>query len=148
VLIEPSNVAKLVGKHPPPLFSRPLLSPAPSSVRLSEFFRNASAQTISTILSPLSKMLSKSPPIARALGSSGLFVLSIVKRLNTSEAIVLRSLLKILQCIHQNHPSPRQLVLDHNLYSIVKGLAQAEGQVVVNSIANRLLKDFQASTLT
>ena len=93
-------------------------------------------------------MLSKSPAIARALGCSGLFVLSIVNRLNTSEAIVLRSLLKILQCIHQNHPSPRQLVLDHNLYSIVKGLAQAEGQVVVNLIANKLLKDFQSSTLT
>lgn len=92
--------------------------------------------------------MSKSRGLCRGLGCSGLFVSALVKRLKTSEAIVLRSLLKMLQFIHQHHPYPRQLVLDHNLYSIVKSLAQEEGQVLVNQMANRLLRDFQTSTLS
>ena len=74
--------------------------------------------------------------------------MAIVKRLDSSEAIVLRSLLKMLQFIHQHHASPRQLVMDHNLYSIVRAFAKDEGQVLVNQMANRLLRDFQASTLS
>jgi hypothetical protein len=54
----------------------------------------------------------------------------------------------MLQFIHQHHASPRQLVMDHNLYSIVRGFAKEEGQVLVNQMANRLLRDFQASTLS
>lgn len=125
LLIEPANVAKLV-----------------------DFFRLASVQTINTVHKPLLDMMSKSRVLSRALGSSGLFVLAIVTRLNSSEAIVLRSLLRMLQYIHQHHSSPRQLVLDHNLYSIVRRFAQEEGQVLVNQMANRLLRDFQASTLS
>ena len=93
-------------------------------------------------------MMSKSRQLCRSLGCSGLFVSAVVKRLSTAEAIVLRSLLKMLQFIHQHHPFPRQLVLDHNLYSIVRKFAKEEGQVLVNQMANRLLRDFQASTLS
>lgn len=98
---------------------------------------------------PLVDMMTKSKELASALGLSGVFVSSLVKRLrNTKEAIVLRSLLKMLQLIHQNHPCPRQLVLDNNLYAIVLEFAQSEQQVLVCQIANRLLADFQISTLT
>jgi hypothetical protein len=94
-------------------------------------------------------MMSKSKELSAALSMSGVFVSSLVKRLrNTKEAIVLRSLLKMLQLSHQNHPCPRQLVLDNNLYKLVKEFAQSEGQVLVCQIANRLLADFQLSTLT
>jgi hypothetical protein len=93
-------------------------------------------------------MMSKSRALSRALGSSGLFVSAVLRRLGSSEAIVLRSLLKMLQLLHYNHLYPRQLVLDHNMYCTVRALAMEEGQVLVQQMANRLLRDFQASTLS
>lgn len=114
----------------------------------SAFFRSATTQTVNTIHKPLLDMMSKSHGLSRALGTSGVFVSSILKRLHTSEAIVLRSLLKMLQFIHQHHFYPRQLVLDHNMYCIVRAFALEEGQVLVNQMANRLLRDFQTSTLS
>lgn len=54
----------------------------------------------------------------------------------------------MVQLLHQYHPNPRQFVLDNDLYNVAKGFAQSEGQVLVHQIANRLLIDFQNSTLT
>ena len=93
-------------------------------------------------------MMSKSTVLCKALSSSGLYVTSLVKRLSTSDAIVLRSLLKMVQLLHTCHPNPRQFVLDNNLYNVAKTYAQSEGQVLVHQVANRLLVDFQNSTLT
>jgi hypothetical protein len=93
-------------------------------------------------------MMNKSRALCRALGTSGLYVAAVVKRLYSSEAIVLRSLLNMLQLLHLHHSSPRQFVLDFDLYAAVRGFAMAEGQVLVNQMANRLLKDFQNSTLS
>lgn len=118
------------------------------SLSLAAFFRGASAQTINTIHKPLLDMLSKSHGLCRALGTSGVFVSGVLRRLHSSEAIVLRSLLKILQLLHQHHFYPRKFVLDHNMYTIVRAFALEEGQVLVNQMANRLLRDFQASTLS
>jgi hypothetical protein len=116
---------------------------------LVEFFRLAAKQTVESLHKPLLDMMTKSKDLASALSLSGVFMSSLVKRLRTTkEAIVLRSLLKMLQLIHVNHPCPRQLVLDNNLYKLVKGIAQSEEQVLVCQIANRLLADFQISTLT
>ncbi len=106
-------------------------------------------QTIHTLHKPLYDMMFKSKELSRALACSALFMAALVRRLTaTTEAIVLRSLLKMLQLMHQNHPHPRQLVLDNGLYALVKDFAQSEGQVLVCQIANRLLRDFQYSTLT
>jgi hypothetical protein len=94
-------------------------------------------------------MMFKSKDLSCALSGSGVYVSALVKRLKTpQEAIVLRSLLKMLQLLHQYHPCPRQFVLDNNLYKIVKEYAESEGQVLVCQLANRLLADFQVSTLT
>jgi hypothetical protein len=93
-------------------------------------------------------MMSKSVELARALCNSGLYVTSLIRRLQNSEALVLRSLLKMLQLLHQYHPSPRQFVLDYDLYTVVRSLAQAEAQVLVHQMANRLLLDFQHSTMS
>ena len=113
-----------------------------------DFFRTASPQTIRVLHNPFLDMMSKSSVLSKALSSSGLYVTSLVKRLSTSDAIVLRSLLKMVQLLHQNHPNPRHFVLDNDLYNVAKGFAQSEGQVLVHQVANRLLIDFQNSTLT
>lgn len=93
-------------------------------------------------------MMVKSSALCKALGSSGLYITSLVRRLLHSEAIVLKSLLEMLQLMHQHHPSPRQLVLDNDLYSIIRKFAEVEGQVLVFQVANKLLKDFQQSTMS
>jgi hypothetical protein len=105
-------------------------------------------QTINTLHKPLLDIMTKSKKLARALAISGLYVSALVKRLVGSEAIVLRSLLRMLQLLHQHHPFPRQFVLDHNLYAIVRSFARDESQVLVFQMANRLLRDFQSSTIS
>lgn len=93
-------------------------------------------------------MMTNSSQFSRALGASGLFISSLLRRIKITEAIVLCSLLKMLRMLHQHHPSPRQLVLDNDLYGVVKEIAQLESQVLVSQVANELLVDFQDSTMT
>jgi hypothetical protein len=38
--------------------------------------------------------------------------------------------------------------LDNDLYNVVRSFAQSEGQVLVHQISNKLLVDFQSSTLS
>lgn len=93
--------------------------------------------------------MNKSKDLSCSLSGSGVFVSTLVRRLKvTTEAIVLRSLLKMLQLLHQYHPCPRQFVLDNHLYKLVKDFAESKSQVLVCEIANKLLADFQVSTLT
>ena len=114
-----------------------------------EFFRSASMKTIHSIHKPLLDMMSKSSDLCKAFSCSGLFISSLIKRLSiANEAIVLRSLLRMLQLIHQHHPSPRQLVLDLNLYHIVLKFVQDPSQVLVYQAAVLVLKDFQNSTIS
>ena len=66
--------------------------------KLVEFFRTASSQTIHLVHKPMLDMLFVCRDLSKALGSSGPFVLALVRRLtSTKEAIVLRSLLRMLQ---------------------------------------------------
>lgn len=117
--------------------------------KLIDFFDKASNQTLHSLHKPLLDIMSKSAELSSALSYSGIFIAALVRRLNApQEAIVLRTLLKMLQLLHQYHASPRQLVLDHGLYDIVKEFAQSESQVLVCQIANKLLADFQLSTFS
>jgi hypothetical protein len=119
-----------------------------SDFQYAEFFRTAPNQTISMLHKPLLDMMTKSKALVRALSVSGLYVSALVKRLEGSDAMVLRSLLRMLQLLHQHHPFPRQFVLDFNLFAIVRAFALDEKQVLVFQMANRLLRDFQASTIS
>lgn len=99
-----------------------------------------------TLHKPLYDMMFKSADLARALACSPLFLRYLIRRLTTStEAIVLRSLLKMLQLMHQHHPDPRRLVEESGLYALVEDFAQSEGQVLVCQIASSLLRDFELS---
>jgi hypothetical protein len=115
---------------------------------ITDFFCNASAQSTRMSHKPFLDMMTNSVEFSKALANSGLYVTSLVKRLSTTDAIVLRSLFQMVQLLHQCHPNPRQFVLDNDLYNVAKGFAQSEGQVLLHQIANRLLVDFQDSTLT
>ena len=96
-------------------------------------------------------MMVRSDCLCRALGGSGLYVTSLVRRLVASEkdeTIMLWSLLQMLQLVHQHHSSPRQLVLDYNLYDLVKNIALLEEQVLVSQVSKNILIDFHLSTFS
>ncbi len=93
-------------------------------------------------------MMIKSRTLALVLSHSGVFIHSIVDRLQSSAAIHLRSLLTIISLVHRNHHNPRQLVLDNDLYCKVRVFAMAKEQVLVHKVAVALLRDFQMSTIT
>lgn len=95
---------------------------------------------------PLLDMISKCAELAAALSSSTLYISSLVRKLtSTKEAIVIRSLLRILQLLHTNNPSPKDFVLNNDLLPTVRQFAQTENQVLVFQSANRLLIDFEKS---
>ena len=110
----------------------------------------SSDQTINSVHKLWLDLLLKSPSLCRSLGSSGLFVFSLLKRLSllSSNAIVLCSFLRIIQLLHLCHPSPRQFVLDNDLYSVVKKFTVSDNQVLVFQVAKRLLIEIQLSTMT
>ena len=100
-------------------YMEPLILQPDSLTSLVNFFRTATPQSIRMLHKPFLDMMTKSEEFCRALANSGLFVSSLAKRLNSSDAIVLRSLLKMLQLLHQHHPNQRQFVLDNDLYNVV-----------------------------
>lgn len=114
--------------------------------RSAEFFGQAPVQTMRTLHKPMYDMMFKSVDLAHALACSSLFLRYLIRRLKTTvEAIVLRSLLKMLQLMHQHHPDPHRLVRENGLYALVEDFAQSEGQVLVCQIASSLLRDFELS---
>ena len=115
---------------------------------LKDFFRTANTQTMRTVHNHWLEMMTKSSQFSKVLGVSGLFISALLKRLSSSEAVVLCSLLKMLKQLHQLHALPRQLVLDNNLYRLVLQIAEIDSQVLVSQVANSLLFDFQESTLS
>lgn len=93
-------------------------------------------------------MMTRSKELSMALGQSALYISSLVEHLKTStEAGVQRSLLRMLQLMHQNHSNPRQYVLDNQLYELASDFSKSE-KVIVRQIANELLAEFQNSTMS
>jgi hypothetical protein len=115
----------------------------------SDFFKAAQSQTIQTLHRPLLDMMLKSPELCRALGMSSQFTSVLVKRLRgTDEAIVLRSLLKMLQLMHEAHQTPREWVEANKLISVVEEFAKSERKVLVRQLAKKLLLDFSGAGWT
>jgi hypothetical protein len=114
--------------------------------RPAEFFKAAQSQTIHTLHRPLLDMMLKSPELCRALGLSALFTSVLIKRLRgTDEAIVLRSLLKMLQLLHEFHQNSQEWVQANSLVSLVEEFARSERKVLVRQLAKKLLLDFTES---
>jgi len=92
-------------------------------------------------------MMFKSPELCKALGLSRQFAGALVKRLkSTDEAIVLRSLLKMLQLMHEFHDAPKAWVEENKLEALVEEFAKSERKVLVRQLAKKLLLDFKETT--
>lgn len=149
MLIEPAHLTKLIGMAR--LVFRALCSTLTNLFILlfeTEFFKAAQSQTIQTLHRPLLDMMLKSTELCQALGRSVQFTHVLVKRLReTDEAIVLRSLLKMLQLMREAHLAPREWVEANNLISVVEEFAKSEQKVLVRQLAKKLLLDFSAGGL-
>jgi hypothetical protein len=116
----------------------------PPSFLSLDFFKSAASQTIHTLHKPLLDMMFKSPELCRSLGQSSVFTNALVKRLkNTEEAIVLRSLLKMLQLMYEFHATPKEWVESNQFVKLVQEYALSERKVLVRQLAKKLLLDFQ-----
>ena len=110
-----------------------------------EFFDKASLQTIQALHRPLLDMLQKSTELCTALGGSNKHTAALIRRLRvTKEAIVLRSLLKIMQLIHKHHVTPALWVTENQLFTLIQGFTEIETQVLVCELANKLLVEFKS----
>ena len=111
-----------------------------------EFFKSAHSQTIHTLHRPLLDMMLKSSELCKALGKISLFTNILIKRLRyTDEAIVLRSLLKMLQLLYEFHENSKIWVESNNLIALVEEFAKTERKVLVRQLARKLLIDFTQS---
>mmetsp|Transcript_590 Transcript_590/g.825 ORF Transcript_590/g.825 Transcript_590/m.825 type:complete len:108 (-) Transcript_590:120-443(-) len=89
-------------------------------------------------------MMLKSDDLCTALGASKVFTLTVMKRLkSTGEAIVLRSLLKMLHLMHEFHRTPRVWQEENKLMKLVEEFKLSSKQVLVRQQANKLYSDFQ-----
>ena len=125
---------------------------SPSPQNCADLYRLASKQSLGTVNNTFYKMMTKSKNLCKTLGSSGLFVSALITRVSEPvDTMLLMSNLKMLQLIHQHHIWPRQLVLDHNMYSIVRTLAEtsfAAQQVIVYEKCKSILIAFQLTCLS
>ena len=111
-----------------------------------DFYKSTSAQTINTVHKPMVDMMLKSKELCRALGQSSVFTSALVKRLkSSSDAIVLRSLLKELQLLFQFHLAQKHWVETNDLIAVVQELSQSDKKVLVKQLAKKLLLDFKDS---
>jgi hypothetical protein len=123
VLVQPANLKKFV-----------------------EFFRSASPDVIHELHMPWLDMMYKSRALAVSLSGNDTYVKATLSKLQSvKEAIVLKSLLSMLEKMHKVHPSPAAFVTNYKLLDVVKGFAQAETQIIVSRIANKLRWKFEES---
>lgn len=108
----------------------------------------ASTNLLQSIHIPWVDMMTQCSSFCHSLSRSAVFLKAVVDRLQTTDAMVLCSLLKIIRMIHVAHPCPRSFVLDYNLYVTVSKFAESEDQVLPYQVANKLLIDFQQSTFS
>jgi len=102
------------------------------------------------MLEPLRQIVYNSPPVNRALGkldgTLGIspFVQSLVKRLSHPDALVRRLLLDIMTSLYEQHRSPKLLVERHRLKPVLLNIIEHDPGVLVQNVAGRLFRSFEA----
>lgn len=111
--------------------------------------KNGGPERLPLILSPLSRMLSRSSRLAVSLSTAGLAgrLASLLRRPPPSVAL---ALLDILRIIYEAQPNPKEFVVRNRLVPALAALAQgadADDQILVRSQANSLLKAFSVNAV-
>lgn len=93
-----------------------------------------------SIHKPTLDMFIKSTKLCRGLSVKDEFVRSMIAQLTEADAMVLYSLLKIIELLLLNNPSPNRFASEYDLFKVVNAYAQSESQVLVNEAALSILQ--------
>lgn len=102
-----------------------------------------------SLLSPLGRMISRSPKLAVALTQAGLAarVVELLKRPSPPAAL---ALMDLLQLLYEAHPHPKEFIAQNRVGQALATLAQgarAGEQVLVRTRANNLLQAFSVNAV-
>lgn len=102
-----------------------------------------------SLLSPLGRMISRSPKLAVALTQAGLAarVVELLKRPTPPAAL---ALMDLLQLLYEAHPHPKEFIAQNRVGQALATLAQgarAGEQVLVRTRANNLLQAFSVNAV-
>lgn len=106
-------------------------------------------EKIQNIVSPLSRMVARSPLLAVALADAGLAnsVIDLLKRPTPRTAL---ALLELLRLLYENQTRPKEFIIKYRVQPTLAALARGgpDGdQVLVRKQAENLLKAFQVNTV-
>ncbi|SPQ96539.1 non-specific serine/threonine protein kinase [Plasmodiophora brassicae] len=124
--------------------------------KLVQLFADSDPNVFGNILRSLSKIISLSPAVNKALGQSGTFLAQVVYRLSTSKPIIQKPLLMMIRLLFECYTSvdpsgsgkPRapklrsQMGYKQGLEHVLRDLAKEDGAVLVQDLAVNLIKDF------
>ena len=102
-----------------------------------------------SLVSPLGRMISRSPKLAVALTQAGLAarVVELLKRPTPPAAL---ALMDLLQLLYEAHPHPKEFIAQYRVGQALAALAQgaqAGEQVLVRTRANNLLQAFSVNAV-
>ncbi|CAG9463221.1 unnamed protein product [Pedinophyceae sp. YPF-701] len=110
----------------------------------------AASQRLGRILEPLIKILRASKRVAAALGRDGRVTWNVSALLGEErDALLRRSLLKVIRHLYEHHPQPKEFLLDPHLQDALHRLTNAEHEnaVMVRAEAQKLLDAFRLNTV-
>eukprot|EP00898_Chlorokybus_atmophyticus_P006214 jgi/Chlat1/6594/Chrsp46S06092 len=130
----------------------PRLAQPDAVARLVAVFGSAEGTAFVHILDPFLKIVTKSTRINVALSTTGGLAPLLVEKLRQSardgDNIARVSLLKICKVVYEQHPRPKQLMVEQNLAANLRSLVQREGEMVmVKQMALALLKALHVNTV-
>eukprot|EP01113_Clastostelium_recurvatum_P037254 TRINITY_DN5420_c0_g2_i1.p1 TRINITY_DN5420_c0_g2~~TRINITY_DN5420_c0_g2_i1.p1 ORF type:complete len:1097 (-),score=420.63 TRINITY_DN5420_c0_g2_i1:391-3681(-) len=124
-----------------------LLSRPANTMKLAQAFSSAESAWFENFLIPFLRIVTVSPEVNVALGTSPSFVPKLVERLTHATATpqVRINLLKILTALYEGHPNPKRMIAEQHLYPVVRRLAEEDRTVLVLKMASDLLVAFNAN---
>uniref|UniRef100_A0A1J3K2J1 non-specific serine/threonine protein kinase n=1 Tax=Noccaea caerulescens TaxID=107243 RepID=A0A1J3K2J1_NOCCA len=121
--------------------------------KLVNFFQSCPERHFVHILEPFLKIITKSIRINKTLAVNGLTPL-LISRLDHQDAIARLNLLKLIKAVYEQHPKPKQLIVENDLPQKLQNLIEERrdgqrsgGQVLVKQMATSLLKALHINTV-
>lgn len=100
------------------------------------------------ILSPITKIVTRSKSIGLALSTAGL-TSRITELMNVCNASILLSLMDLLKILYEIQPHPQEFLVTSNVRQVLKELVEGskDDEILVTSQANKLLAIFSVDSL-
>lgn len=114
--------------------------------RVIKAFEAADSNDLDNIVKALSKIISGSKKINRALGKSSQFVDAFVSRLRKGKAVIQKPLLEMIRGLMEQSFNPKTFGGKQGLDAVLMELENENKSVIVQRLAEKILKDFVKSS--